>query len=180
MTFINSCFLCSNGTLELCKFKLTGTGVCLKKNQITQNSDKNRKKNCMLKKVSFMCSVVIVNILHWGILTGVRKQNEIFYPYVPPYAVTICKGFILMDDNAKPHHTVVAEDWLSWGLWFGVNRRISSLSRPESDTKSLGVSWQKSCCCMSSSKVIRWARTRLAPCLVLTSLLVSDNLIDSI
>ena len=52
-----------------------------------------------------------------GNLTGERYSDEIHYSYVSPYVVAIGNDFILMDDNARPHRTVLVEDYLeSQGL----------------------------------------------------------------
>ncbi|GFU26160.1 hypothetical protein TNCV_5106021 [Trichonephila clavipes] len=75
-----------------------------------------------------------------------------FDPYVRPYAAAIGNDFILMDDNARPHRARIVEEYLEVH-GFGTNGMASSISRPESDRTSLGLSWQRGCCFKSSSKV---------------------------
>jgi hypothetical protein len=41
-----------------------------------------------------------------GNLSGVRYRDEILHPIVRPYAGAVGDGFILMDDNARPHTCV--------------------------------------------------------------------------
>ena len=46
-----------------------------------------------------------------------RYRVEILDAYVRPHAAAIGNNFILMDDNARPHRAVLAEDYLeSQGL----------------------------------------------------------------
>ncbi|GFU90378.1 hypothetical protein TNCV_3123721 [Trichonephila clavipes] len=66
-------------------------------------------------------------------------------PYVRPYAAAIGNDFILMDDNARPHRARIVEEYLE-DHGFGTNGMASSISRPESDRTSLGLSWQRGCC----------------------------------
>lgn len=47
-----------------------------------------------------------------GSLTGVSYRNEIFAPFVRPYAGSIGDNFILMDDNARPHSARVVNQYL--------------------------------------------------------------------
>ncbi|GFS67159.1 hypothetical protein TNCV_2275221 [Trichonephila clavipes] len=72
---------------------------------------------------------------------------------VRPYAAAIGNDFILMDDNARPHRARIVGG-VSGGSRFGTNGMASSISRPESDRTSLGLSWQRGCCFKSSSKVV--------------------------
>ena len=108
--------------------------------------------------------------MYRGTLTGVRYLDKI----LDPYAGAIGNDFILMNDNAQPHRTaiVIAPKFLhrklSCGSRFGMNEIASSISRPESDRTSLGLSWQTSCC-FKFFKVITRAGTKLTPCLVFTS-----------
>lgn len=51
-------------------------------------------------------------IIQNGALTGVRYVNEILNDYVRPYAGAVGPGFILMDDNARPHRALVARQYL--------------------------------------------------------------------
>ncbi|GFU89485.1 hypothetical protein TNCV_1151841 [Trichonephila clavipes] len=72
-------------------------------------------------------------------------------PYVRPYAAAIGNDFILMDDNARHRAGLLRS---IWRIRFGTNGMASSISRPESDRTSLGLSWQRGCCFKSSSKVV--------------------------
>ena len=47
-----------------------------------------------------------------GNLSGVRYRDEILHPIVRPYAGAVGDGFILMDDNARPHRARVVTDYL--------------------------------------------------------------------
>jgi hypothetical protein len=47
-----------------------------------------------------------------GNLSGVRYREEILHPIVRPYAGAVGGGFILMDDNARPHRARVVTDYL--------------------------------------------------------------------
>ena len=47
-----------------------------------------------------------------GNLSGVRYRDEILHPIVIPYAGAVGYGFILMDDNARPHRARVVTDYL--------------------------------------------------------------------
>ncbi|GBM53828.1 hypothetical protein AVEN_24104-1 [Araneus ventricosus] len=52
-----------------------------------------------------------LHVVHGGTLTDVRYRDEILDPYVSPYAGAIGNVFILMDDNARPHRSVIVEDY---------------------------------------------------------------------
>ena len=47
-----------------------------------------------------------------GNLSDVRYRDEILHPIVRPYAGAVGDGFILMDDNARPHRARVVTDYL--------------------------------------------------------------------
>ncbi|GFS77891.1 transposable element Tcb2 transposase [Trichonephila clavipes] len=47
-----------------------------------------------------------------GSLTARRYRDEIIRPIVVSYAAAIGDDFILMDDNCKPHHANLVEDFL--------------------------------------------------------------------
>jgi hypothetical protein len=47
-----------------------------------------------------------------GNLSGVRYRDEILHPIVRPCVGAVCDGFILMDDNARPHRARVVTDYL--------------------------------------------------------------------
>ena len=47
-----------------------------------------------------------------GNLSGVRYRDEILHPIVRPYPGAVGDGFILMDDNARPHRARVVTDYL--------------------------------------------------------------------
>ncbi|GFT25432.1 transposable element Tcb2 transposase [Trichonephila clavipes] len=51
-------------------------------------------------------------IIRDGPLTARRYRDEIFRPIVVPYAAAIEDDFILMDDNCRPHHPNLVEDFL--------------------------------------------------------------------
>ena len=47
-----------------------------------------------------------------GTLTAIRYRYEILRPIVRPYAGAVGPGFLLMDDNARPHVAGIdATDW---------------------------------------------------------------------
>ncbi|GFT29794.1 transposable element Tcb2 transposase [Trichonephila clavipes] len=94
-----------------------------------------------------------LHVFHGGTVTGLRYRDETLDPYVRPYAAAIGNDFILMDDNARPHRARIVEEYLE-DHGFGTNGMASSISRPESDRTSLGLSWQRGCCFKSSSKVV--------------------------
>ncbi|GFV19439.1 uncharacterized protein TNCV_3663721 [Trichonephila clavipes] len=94
-----------------------------------------------------------LHVFHGGTVTGLRYRDEILDPYVRPYAAAIGNDFILMDDNARPHRARIVEEYLE-DHGFGTNGMASSISRPESDRTSLGLSWQRGFCFKSSSKVV--------------------------
>jgi hypothetical protein len=47
-----------------------------------------------------------------GNLSGERYRDEILHPIVIPYSGAVGYGFILMDDNARPHRARVVTDYL--------------------------------------------------------------------
>ena len=44
-----------------------------------------------------------LNVFARGSLTAVRYRDEILRPLVRPYAGAVGPGFLLMQDNARPH-----------------------------------------------------------------------------
>ncbi|GFV74613.1 transposable element Tcb2 transposase [Trichonephila clavipes] len=50
-------------------------------------------------------------IIRDGPLTARRYRDEILRPIVVPYAAAIGDDFILMDDNCRPHHPNLVEDF---------------------------------------------------------------------
>ncbi|GBM27373.1 hypothetical protein AVEN_120958-1 [Araneus ventricosus] len=119
-----------------------------------------------------------LHVSHGGTRTGVRYRDEIFDPYVRPYAGAIGNDFILMDDNARPHRTVVVEDYLEshglermeWPaqsprmnpiehLWDYLGRQVAALSPPPRSLDELEQGLLRVWCSLSIS--------------------VSDNLIGS-
>ncbi|GFW22927.1 transposable element Tcb2 transposase [Trichonephila clavipes] len=53
-----------------------------------------------------------LHVFHGGTVTGLRYRDEILDPYARPYAASIGKDFILMDDNARPHRARIVEEYL--------------------------------------------------------------------
>ncbi|GFW05890.1 transposable element Tcb2 transposase [Trichonephila clavipes] len=51
-------------------------------------------------------------IIRDGPLTSRRYRDEILRPVVVPYAAAIGDDFILMDDNCRPHHPNLVDDFL--------------------------------------------------------------------
>ena len=51
-------------------------------------------------------------VIRNGALTGVRYRDEILHPIVRPYAGACGPGFIMMDDNARPHRARVVDQYL--------------------------------------------------------------------
>uniref|UniRef100_A0A803J6Q4 Tc1-like transposase DDE domain-containing protein n=1 Tax=Xenopus tropicalis TaxID=8364 RepID=A0A803J6Q4_XENTR len=47
-----------------------------------------------------------------GSLTAIRYQDEILRPLVRPYSGAVCPGFLLMQDNARPHVARVCQQFL--------------------------------------------------------------------
>ena len=47
-----------------------------------------------------------------GNLNGQRYRDEVVQPHVLPYAQRIGQGFVLQDDNARPHRARVVNDFL--------------------------------------------------------------------
>ncbi|GFU99427.1 hypothetical protein TNCV_466441 [Trichonephila clavipes] len=62
---------------------------------------------------------------------------------------------------------------------FGTNGMASSISRPESDRTSLGLSWQRGCCFKSSSRSLHELKQGLLCVWSSLPIPVSDNLINS-
>ncbi|GFU98000.1 transposable element Tcb2 transposase [Trichonephila clavipes] len=54
-------------------------------------------------------------IIRDGPLTARRYRDEILRPIVVPYAAAIGDDFILKDDNCRPHHDNLVEDFLFEG-----------------------------------------------------------------
>ena len=48
-----------------------------------------------------------------GNLNSNRYVDEILRPHVAPHAAAIGDGFILMDDNARPHRGTVVTDFFA-------------------------------------------------------------------
>ncbi|GFV82992.1 transposable element Tcb2 transposase [Trichonephila clavipes] len=55
----------------------------------------------------------VLYIIRDGPLTARRYTDEILRPIVVPYAAAFGDDFILMDDNCRPHHANLVEDFLS-------------------------------------------------------------------
>ncbi|GFW06884.1 transposable element Tcb2 transposase [Trichonephila clavipes] len=53
-----------------------------------------------------------IYIIRDGPLTVCRYRDKILRPIVVPYAAAIGDDFILMDDNCRPHHANLVEDFL--------------------------------------------------------------------
>ena len=51
-------------------------------------------------------------VIRNGALNGVRYRDEILHPIVRPYAGACGLGFIVMDDNARPHRARVVDQYL--------------------------------------------------------------------
>ncbi|GFV31694.1 transposable element Tcb1 transposase [Trichonephila clavipes] len=51
-------------------------------------------------------------IIRDGPLTARRYRDEILRPILVPYAAAIGDDFILMDDNCRPHHAYLVENFL--------------------------------------------------------------------
>ena len=51
-------------------------------------------------------------IIQNGALTGYRYRNKILRPIVAPYSAAIGDDFILMDDNCRPNHANLVNDFL--------------------------------------------------------------------
>ena len=53
-----------------------------------------------------------LHVLARGSLTAIRYQDEILRPLVRPYAGAVGPGFLLMQDNARPHVAEVCPQFL--------------------------------------------------------------------
>ncbi|KAL0183544.1 hypothetical protein M9458_019240 [Cirrhinus mrigala] len=53
-----------------------------------------------------------LHVLARGSLTAIRYQDEILRPLVRPYAGAVGPGFLLIQDNARPHVTEVCQQFL--------------------------------------------------------------------
>ncbi|KAI4883548.1 hypothetical protein NFI96_026922, partial [Prochilodus magdalenae] len=64
-----------------------------------------------------------LHVLARGSLTAVRYRDEILRPFVRPYAGAVGPGFLLMQDNARPHVTGVCQQFLQ-------DEGIEAMDRP--------------------------------------------------
>ena len=53
-----------------------------------------------------------LHVLARGSLTAIRYRDEILIPLVRPYAGAVGPGFLLMQDNARPHVAGVCQQFL--------------------------------------------------------------------
>uniref|UniRef100_A0A673ZT04 Tc1-like transposase DDE domain-containing protein n=1 Tax=Salmo trutta TaxID=8032 RepID=A0A673ZT04_SALTR len=53
-----------------------------------------------------------LHVLARGSLTAIRYRDEILRPLVRPYAGVVGPGFLLMQDNARPHVAGVCQQFL--------------------------------------------------------------------
>lgn len=96
--------------------------------------------------------------LRRGNINAVRYISDILEPHVVPYAENFGAGFILMQDNARPHTARVTEDFLrrenietmNWAanspdlnpiehVWDMIGRRFRALPNPPNDLDGLTV-----------------------------------------
>ncbi|CAJ0953592.1 unnamed protein product [Ranitomeya imitator] len=54
----------------------------------------------------------VLHVLARGSLTAIRYRDEIIRPLVRPYADVVSPGFLLMQDNARPHVAGVCQQFL--------------------------------------------------------------------
>ncbi|GFX35876.1 transposable element Tcb1 transposase [Trichonephila clavipes] len=95
-------------------------------------------------------------IIRDGLLTARRYRDEILRPIVVPYVAAIGEDFILMDDNCRPHHANLVEDFLfeegfvrmEWPacssdmnpiehVWDALGRRVLGLQPPPQTLQEL-------------------------------------------
>ncbi|GFV25944.1 transposable element Tcb2 transposase [Trichonephila clavipes] len=100
-------------------------------------------------------------------------------PYVRPLLRLLLVTTSLMDDNARPHRARIVEEYLE-DHGFGTNGMASSISRPEFDRTSLGLSWQRDCYIKSFSRSLHELKQGLLCVWSSLPIPVSDNLINSI
>ncbi|GBM55183.1 Transposable element Tc1 transposase [Araneus ventricosus] len=53
-----------------------------------------------------------LHVFERGTVTGVRYRDEILEPYVRLFRGAVGPGFILMDDNARPHRALLVDEFL--------------------------------------------------------------------
>ena len=53
-----------------------------------------------------------LHVLARGSLTAIRYRDEILRPFVRPYAGAVGPGFLLIQDNARPHVAGVCQQFL--------------------------------------------------------------------
>ena len=74
-------------------------------------------------------------VIRNGALTGVRYRDETLHPIVRPYAGACGPGFIMMDDNARPHRARVVDQYLEQE---GIERMDWPARSPQSHRTRLG------------------------------------------
>uniref|UniRef100_A0AAZ3Q5H5 Transposase n=1 Tax=Oncorhynchus tshawytscha TaxID=74940 RepID=A0AAZ3Q5H5_ONCTS len=62
--------------------------------------------------VAFLWGATHLHVLARGSLTAIRYRDEILRPLVRPYAGVVGPGFLLLQDNARPHVAGVCQQFL--------------------------------------------------------------------
>ncbi|CDR11503.1 unnamed protein product, partial [Oncorhynchus mykiss] len=63
-------------------------------------------------KIGVLGGRTALHVLARGSLTAIRYRDEILRPLVRPYAGAVGPGFLLMQDNARPHVAGVCQQFL--------------------------------------------------------------------
>uniref|UniRef100_A0A673ZBN2 Tc1-like transposase DDE domain-containing protein n=1 Tax=Salmo trutta TaxID=8032 RepID=A0A673ZBN2_SALTR len=81
-----------------------------------------------------------------GSLTAIRYRDEILRPLVRPYAGAVGPGFLLMQDNARPHVAGVCQQFLQEE---GIDAMDWPARSPDLNPIELFISFRSRMCCLS-------------------------------
>jgi len=76
-----------------------------------------------------------LNVIRNGVLNVIQYRDENLHPVLRLFASAVDPGFVLMDDNAHPHHAQVAIEYLEREstqrtLWDQLQHQISQRQDP--------------------------------------------------